>query len=212
MPRIPDIRSMPLPIVDTIPRPSTDLIPVPPVVNSIAPPIVDIPSFEPPSYTPPQINPQPELSAPNAPQYGPPTSQPEQEPTRESSPPTPQTPVAPERAYIEVPLVGEVPVPRSSEIVLAGTTAMAATAAALLGKSIVEWLVKKLKPLVKKIYLKIKERLGKQFTDYELQQFFNFEERLPEQKQVAKRLKADSKAEKSKQLEEHLQRQHRRKR
>jgi uncharacterized protein YdaU (DUF1376 family) len=76
----------------------------------------------------------------------------------------------------------------------------------------VETLVKRLKPLVKKIMLKIKESREKRFTDYELQQYFEFEGKAPEQKSVAKRLKAQQKAEKKSQLEAHLQRQHQRKR
>ena len=111
-----------------------------------------------------------------------------------------------------MPFVGTVPLPYGREVALAGTTAIGATAAALLGKSMVEWLVKKFKPLVKKIMLKIKEKSGKQFTDYELQQFFDFEGRVPEQKSVAKQLAKEAKAEKARQLEEHLQRQRQHKR
>ena len=47
-------------------------------------------------------------------------------------------------------IVGEVPLPTSREVALAGTTAMAATATALIGKSLVEWMIKRLKPIVKK--------------------------------------------------------------
>ena len=112
------------------------------------------------------------------------------------------------RPVIEVPIVGEVPLPQTSEVALAGTTAVAATTATLLGKSMVEELVKRLKPLVKKIILKIKEARNKRFTDYELQQYFEFEGKVPEQKVAVKRLKAQQKAEKKSQLEAHLQRQH----
>ena len=111
-----------------------------------------------------------------------------------------------------MPFVGTVPLPYGREVALAGTTAIGATVAALLGKSMVEWLVKKFKPLVKKIMLKIKEKSGKQFTDYELQLFFDFENRVPEQKSVAKRLEKEKKAEKARQLEVHSQRQRQRKR
>ena len=40
---------------------------------------------------------------------------------------------------IEVPLVGQVPVPPKEQVILAGTTATASVAAALVGKSLVEW-------------------------------------------------------------------------
>ena len=116
------------------------------------------------------------------------------------------------RPVIEVPIIGEVPLPKTSEVALAGTTAVAATAAALIGKSLVEILVKRMKPLVKKIMLKLKEKRDKRFTDYELQLYFEFEGKVPEQKSVAKRLKVERKAEKQRQLEAHLQRQHQRKR
>ena len=67
---------------------------------------------------------------------------------------------------------------------------------------LVEQLLKIMKPVAKKIMLKIKEKTGKQFTDYELQQFFEFEERLP----VSKVLKKQQKAEQAAQLEWELKR------
>ena len=128
--------------------------------------------------------------------------------------PLPTVPTIPvERPEIEVPFVGTVPLPQQREVMLAGTTAVGATAAALIGKSLVEQLLKIMKPLVKKIMLKIKEKSGKQFNDYELQQFFEFEKRVPEQKVVTKKLAKEQKAEKAAQLEAELQRrQNRRKR
>ena len=210
--RIPEVN-----VIDQIPsRTIIDIIP-PPVVSrpEMAQPIVDIPSFDPPQYNPPTLNPVPVISDPQFPGYRPPaSSEGEEEEERELSLPTPETPVVapPPRPVIEVPFVGIVPLPYGREVALAGTTAIGATAAALLGKSIVEWLVKKFKPIVKKMMLKIKEKSGKQFTDYELQLFFDFENRIPEQKSVAKRLEKEKKAEKARQLEEHLQRQRQRKR
>ena len=205
IPRIPPsvIDSLPPPIVNT---PNV----APPIVDSISPPIVDAPSYEPPSYDPPTLNPQPAVVAPSAPGYEPPVSEEDEGgPGRDLS--MPQTPTVPTRPEIEMPFVGVVPLPYGREVALAGTTAIGATAAALLGKSIVEWLVKKMRPVVKKIMLKIKEKAGKQFTDYETQQFFNFEGRAPEQKSVAKRLAKEQKVEKARQLEVHLQRQRRNK-
>ena len=128
--------------------------------------------------------------------------------------PLPQVPVIPvERPEIEVPFVGTVPLPQQREVMLAGTTAVGATAAALIGKSLVEQLLKIMKPLVKKIMLKIKEKSGKQFNDYELQQFFEFENRVPEQKQLTKKLAKEQKVAKAAQLATELQRrQNKRKR
>ncbi len=62
---------------------------------------------------------------------------------------------------------------------------------------------------MKWIMLKLKEKRDKRFTDYELQLYFELEGKVPEQKSAAKRLKAEKKAEKKRQLEAHLQRQHR---
>ena len=187
----------------------------PPIVDTIAPPIIDVPSYEAPSYDPPVLNPEPAIVAPQLPGYRPPGTGAGTEDGPRVLPvptvPKPQEQLTP-RPEIEVPFVGIVPLPYGREVALAGTTAIGATAAALLGKSMVEWLVKKFKPIVKKAILKAKEKAGKQFTDYELQQFFDFEGRVPEQKSVAKQLAKEAKAEKAKQLEEHLQRQRQRKR
>ena len=64
-----------------------------------------------------------------------------------------------------VPVIGipvSVPVPRAAVIVTAGTTAMtaavAATGAAILSKPLFDWLMKKLKPLAKKIAKKLLQK------------------------------------------------------
>ena len=209
--RIPRI---PTSIIDTLPPPIVNTTQfAPPVVDSLAPPVIDIPSYVPPSYDPPTLNPQPAVVAPQLPGNN--STPPEEELEERELPPTPASPPPPPvetpRPEIGLPFVGTVPLPYGREVALAGTTAIGATAAALLGKSIVEWMVGKLRPVVKKAMLKIKEKSGKQFTDYETQQFFDFEGRVPEQKLAAKRLAKEQKAEKAKQLEAHLQRQRQRK-
>ena len=73
---------------------------------------------------------------------------------------------------IEVPIVGEVPVPPKEQVILAGTTATASVAAALIGKSLVEWMVKKMKPIVQQIFIRGKKLLNKDLTSYELQLYF----------------------------------------
>ena len=97
---------------------------------------------------------------------------------------------------IEVPIVGEIPVPPKEQVILAGTTATASVAAALVGKSLVEWMVKKMKPVVERIFAQIKKALSKDLTDYELQLFFAYEH----QKKVNKILKKEFKKQK---LEQH---------
>ena len=97
---------------------------------------------------------------------------------------------------IEVPLIGEVPVPPKEQVVLAGTTATASVAAALVGKSMVEWMVKKFKPVVERIFAQAKKALSKDLTDYELQLFFAYEH----QKKLNKTLNKEFKKQK---LEQH---------
>jgi hypothetical protein len=73
---------------------------------------------------------------------------------------------------IEVPIIGEVPIPPKEQVILAGTTATASVAAALIGKSLVEWMVKKMKPIVQQIFIRGKKLLNKDLTSYELQLYF----------------------------------------
>ena len=73
---------------------------------------------------------------------------------------------------IEVPLLGPVPVPPKEQVILAGTTATASVAAALIGKSMVEWMVKKMKPIVQQILIRGKKLLNRDLTPYELQLYF----------------------------------------
>ena len=73
---------------------------------------------------------------------------------------------------IQVPIIGEVPIPPKEQVILAGTTATASVAAALIGKSFVEWMVKKMKPIVQQIFIRGKKLLNRDLTPYELQLFF----------------------------------------
>ena len=97
---------------------------------------------------------------------------------------------------IEVPIIGEVPVPPKEQVILAGTTATASVAAALVGKSLVEWMVKKFKPVVERIFAQIKKAMSKDLTEYELQLFFAYEH----QKKVNKILKKEFKKQKIEQF------------
>ena len=97
---------------------------------------------------------------------------------------------------IEVPIVGEVPVPPKEQVILAGTTATASVAAALVGKSLVEWMVKKMKPVVERIFAQIKKAMSKDLTEYELQLFFAYEH----QKKITKVLKKEFKKQKIEQF------------
>ena len=195
MPRVPRI---PSPIVDQLEPPIVNTPQFePPIVNGLRPPVVDVPSVEMPTYEPPEYLGEPEIQTPG------PINQEEEQ--AEEGIDARDLPESEDRQIIEVPIVGEVPLPRSSEIALAGTTAVAATAAAIFGKSLVEWLVSAMKPVFKKIMLKI-AMSRRQLTETEEQLYFELEGR------VAKRLKADAQADRQKQLEARLQRQRQHKR
>ena len=73
---------------------------------------------------------------------------------------------------IEVPFIGQVPIPPKEQVVLAGTTATASVAAALIGKSLVEWMVKRLQPVIQQILIRGKKLLNRDLTPYELQLYF----------------------------------------
>jgi hypothetical protein len=96
---------------------------------------------------------------------------------------------------IEVPIIGEVPVPPKEQVILAGTTATASVAAALIGKSLVEWMVGKMKPIVQQLFTRAKKLLNRDLTDYEIQLFFAFEKQQ-QLKKVTKLLKKEQKKQK----------------
>ena len=96
---------------------------------------------------------------------------------------------------IQVPFVGAVPVPPKEQVILAGTTATASVAAAIVGKSLVEWMVKKMKPIVEQIFVRGKKLLNRDLTPYETQVYFAFE-KSASMKKVNKLLKKEQKTEK----------------
>ena len=99
---------------------------------------------------------------------------------------------------IEVPIVGEVPIPPKEQVILAGTTATASVAAALVGKSLVEWMVNKMKPIVQQLFVRGKKLLSRDLTPYELQIYFAFE-KSASLKKVNKILKKEQKNQKKEQ-------------
>jgi len=102
---------------------------------------------------------------------------------------------------IEVPIIGEVPIPPKEQVILAGTTATASVAAAIIGKSLVEWMVAKMKPIVNQLFVRGKKLLNKDLTPYELQIFFAFQKE-DNLKKITKLLSKEKKAEKLKQYKE----------
>ena len=118
---------------------------------------------------------------------------------RNGSDDTPQTNTNLGVPVIEVPIIGEVPVPPKEQVILAGTTATASVAAALVGKSLVEWMVAKMKPIVQQIFVRGKKLLNRDLTPYETQIFFAFEKSVS-LKKVNKLLKKEQKKEKQRQF------------
>ena len=122
----------------------------------------------------------------------------QQQQVESSITPTVEKPIS---AEIHVPILGAVPVPTNKEVMLAGTTAVAATAAAIIGKSAVEFLLKFFKPMANQMFIRGKKLLNKDLTDYELQTFFAFEKDT-QMKKIAKLLKKEQKKEKVRQYKE----------
>jgi len=102
---------------------------------------------------------------------------------------------------IEVPFIGQVPIPPREQVILAGTTATASVAAALLGKSLVEWMVKRLQPIINQMLIRGKKLLNRDLTPYELQIYFAFQKK-DNLKKVTKLLAKEKKVEKLKQYKE----------
>jgi hypothetical protein len=102
---------------------------------------------------------------------------------------------------IEVPIIGQVPIPPKEQVILAGTTATASVAAALIGKSFVEWMVAKMKPIVQQIFVRGKKLLNRDLTPYEFQIFFGFEKQQ-QMKKVVKLLKKEQRKDKQRQYKE----------
>lgn len=150
----------------------------PPIVDSLKPPVIDVPSADIPSYKPiepPQQAPQIKPAIPNS---GGGKESEEKEEGRDSlnAPDIPVTGISAKQPRIEIPFTDySVPVPSGNEIALAGTTAVAATAVALIGRSLVEHLVKIMKPFAKKALLSAKAATNRDLTPYELQMYFEFE-------------------------------------
>jgi hypothetical protein len=111
----------------------------------------------------------------------------------------PQTIVPPQSNLgvpeIQVPFVGPVPVPPKEQVILAGTTATASVAAALIGKSVVEWMVGKMKPIIQQVFVRAKQLMNRDLTPYETQMMFALEL----DKKTLKLLKKEQKAEKLRQ-------------
>ena len=186
----------------------------PPSIRTLQKPVVEVPSANLPYYEP--------IDVPTMEQWkqmveGQNQQKEKEEESEEKSrqlpPPAPQLPPAIQTPtiqqvvpppttnlgvpVIEVPLIGEVPIPPKEQVLLAGTTATASVAAAIVGKSMVEWMVKKMKPIVQQIYIQAKKRLQRDLTPYELQ--VDFAAQLDLKKKIVKAFQKELKLQKKEQ-------------
>jgi hypothetical protein len=218
VPEIPDIRSnniqtprVEVPVIRNL-EPPPILVPI----NRKLPiPVVDVPLDGIPQYEPidvptteefrrmvtPQQEPKKEEEIQDKPRALPDTKSItdalKQVPQSQSQPQEQVTPSVPktDAPTIMVPYIGAIPVPSTQTVVLSGTTATASVAAALIGKSLVEQLVKVLKPIIEQTFVRGKQLLNRDLTPYETQMMFALEL----DKKTLKLLKKEQKAEKLRQ-------------
>ena len=213
VPEIPDIRSntprVEVPVIRSL-EPPPILIPI---NRTLPKPVVEVPLDGIPQYEPidaptteefrrminPQQEPKKEEEIPDKPR-----GLPDLKGITDALKQVPQSPqqsqVAPsvpkiDAPTITVPYIGAIPVPSTETVVLSGTTATASVAAALVGKSMVEWLVGKMKPIINQIFIRGKQLLNRDLTPYETQLLFAAEL----DKKTLKLLKKEQKAEKLRQ-------------
>ena len=216
VPEVPDIKStnietprVEVPVIRSV-EPPPILVPI---NRTLPKPVVDVPLDGIPQYEP--------IDAPTTEQFRRMVT-PQQEPKKEEEiqdkprglpdlkgitdalkqvPQVPQqpqvTPSVPkiDAPTITVPYIGEIPVPSTQTVVLSGTTATASVAAALVGKSMVEWLVGKMKPIINQLFVRVKQLLNRDLTPYETQLLFAAEL----DKKTLKLLKKEQKADKLRQ-------------
>jgi hypothetical protein len=216
VPEIPDIRS------NNIQTPRVDvpfirnLEPPPilvPINRTLPKPVVDVPLDGIPQYEPidaptteefrrmvnPQQEPKKEEEIQDKPRGLPDTKAitdalkqlPQSQPQEQVAPSVPKI----DAPTIMVPYIGAIPVPSTETVVLSGTTATASVAAALIGKSLVEQLVKVLKPIIEQTFVRTKQLMNRDLTPYETQLLFAAEL----DKKTLKLLKKEQKVEKLRQ-------------
>ena len=216
VPEIPNIRSnrietprVDVPVIRNL-EPPPILVPI---NRKLPMPVVDVPLDGIPQYQPIDVPTTEEFRKMITPQQEPKKEEEIQDKPRalpNTKPLIPQIPVVPTQQEtqtivppqsnlgvpeIQVPFVGPVPIPPKEQVMLAGTTATASVAAALIGKSMVEWLVGKMKPIINQLFVRAKQLLNRDLTPYETQLLFALEL----DKKTLKLLKKEQKAEKLRQ-------------
>jgi len=213
VPEIPDIRSnniqtprVEVPVIRNL-EPPPILVPI---NRALPKPVVDVPLDGIPQYEPidaptteefrkminAQQEPKKEEEIQDKPRALPDTKSitdalkqvPQSQPQEQIAPSVPKI----DAPTITVPYIGAIPVPSTQTVVLSGTTATASVAAALVGKSMVEWLVGKMKPIINQLFIRAKQLMNRDLTPYETQLLFALEL----DKKTLKLLKKEQKAEK----------------
>jgi len=193
VPEIPDIKTnsietprMEIPVIRSV-EPPPILVPI---NRTLPKPVVDVPLDGIPQYEPidaptteqfrrmvnPQQEPKKEEEIQDKPRALPDTKAitdalkqvPQSQPQEQVAPSVPKI----DAPTITVPYIGAIPVPSTETVVLSGTTATASVAAALIGKSMVEWLVGKMKPIINQIFVRAKQLMNRDLTPYETQLLF----------------------------------------
>lgn len=134
-----------LPVIPTIKLPE-------PV--KIGPPVLDIPKAELPSYKAIYVPPGDLRPPPGVP---PVEEKQEQTATKQTKPQTPQLP--PEAQLVQVPFTDvEIPMPTTTIMTTAGTTAFISVGATLVGQSVFKYLVMIMKPIIKQAWNRIAKK------------------------------------------------------
>ena len=120
----------------------------------IGPPVLDIPKAKMPSYKAIYVPPSDLRPPPGVP---PVEEKQEQTITKRTKPQTPQLP--PEAQLVQVPFTDvEIPMPTTTIMTTAGTTAFISVGATLVGQSVFKYLVMIMKPIIKQAWNRIAKK------------------------------------------------------
>jgi len=170
----------------------------PPVVTRIPQPVVDFPVGEIPSYEPVQ---PPSSQIIDVQGVSRPSKDKEEVPAENRV-------LAPGTTEIQIPYINvSVPVPTARVATLTLTTAITATAAALAAKVIVERAIKWAVKMIKKNLIKLKSKMNRDLTPYELQLFLEYQG-PGELKKLRKTLAKEQKEQKAEQAVRFSERPH----
>ena len=142
---IPNFPYLELPAAPNLPGPILDL------------PRADLPSYKPLVVPPSTLRPPPGIKGLDSNDEPPKDTKPEAKPVTPVTPVTPYVP--PEAQIIGIPFTDiEVPMPTTTIMTTAATTAFISVAATLTGQSLFKYLVSLFKPIIKQLWSKLKKK------------------------------------------------------